>query len=177
VTRIAVAMTALWWVFPPLHMAAAQPVALPRRPHVSVSIKRVRLELSLPTRRYPYDSLIRATVTITNLTNHPVELDKPFSHGTDNPEIEVLSPKGKVVYPPVFPDFEMGGEVGDDAAIPHPPITLAPRSTVTRHVYAIADGSGIRARSAVTNSLSSTEVITPRLSLQLYAKQPMPLPR
>lgn len=129
---------------------------------VSITRMGVRLTLSLPGRNFPAQALVRATVTLTNISRHAVPLeDDDCLHS--NPRAAVLSVYG-VELNPVLAMRVMS------PPCPKPRQTSLRRGArVALHPWLVLAGPRVRADVDILSPKGRVTVHTAALSLRLYA--------
>ncbi len=130
----------------------------------------VRLTLSLPKRMYPRNALVRATVTVHNVSRREVYVVERGSadNGFQTPQVEVVGPDGNVVYPPALSMqfLPRPGQVGSTSI-------LLPKQTIVWNEYVILRATRIRTWLDIQTSSApdapQRRVMTPPLMLHLVS--------
>lgn len=147
-----------------LLMMPTRPVGAAHGLHVVTVEAGVRLTLSLDGQVYPRNALVRATVSLQNVSRHRIVLGTGCVSGS--PGVEVYAASGAVLYPPAVPDLISPSCGGPDRGRP----TLEPGQVMRRRLYAILRSPRLAAVAFVGEY--NTSIVTPDLTVRLVGGRP-----
>lgn len=135
------------------------------RVQASVTSRGVRLTLILPSRAYPRNALLRATVKVRNNSAASLTVRQPSCRADGpSPAVQVLNRNGQVVFPPPLKEPPLQGTI----CMTGPPPPLLPHHILTQKFYVIARSDRIR---AVIWSGSELSMETPVVHIRLVPAQ------